>query len=139
MVYDIIIKNGKIISGAGNPWYYGEIGVKEGRITKICSIINEDTNKVIDAQGLIICPGFIDIHSHTDYILPVNRSQESTLCQGITTTMVGMCGDGMAPIPEGKEEEFKKKLAKIDPVLQQFDFPYHTCLLYTSPSPRDRS
>ena len=130
MVYDIIVKNGKIISGAGNPWYHGEIGIIEGRIAKIRPKIKEDAKTVIDAEGLIVCPGFIDIHSHTDYILPVNRSQESTLCQGITTTMVGMCGDGMAPIPEGKEEEFKKKLAKIDPVLQQFDFPYHTFAEY---------
>ncbi|MHA1355749.1 MAG: N-acyl-D-amino-acid deacylase family protein, partial [Candidatus Heimdallarchaeota archaeon] len=67
MVYDITIKNGKIISGAGNPWYPGEIGIKDGRITKISPKINEDAKKVIDAKGLVICPGFIDIHSHTDY------------------------------------------------------------------------
>ncbi|MCJ7647810.1 MAG: D-aminoacylase [Candidatus Lokiarchaeota archaeon] len=139
MVYDIVIKNGRIISGAGNPWYHGEIGITEGRITKIRPKINEDAKTIIDAKGLIVCPGFIDIHSHTDYILPVNRSQESTLCQGITTTMVGMCGDGMAPIPEGKEEEFKKKVAKIDPVLQQFDFPYHTFAEYLEYNERKRN
>ncbi|MHA1703117.1 MAG: N-acyl-D-amino-acid deacylase family protein [Promethearchaeota archaeon] len=139
MVYDITIKNGKIINGAGNPWYPGEIGIKEGRITKISPKINEDAKKVIDAKGLVICPGFIDIHSHTDYILPVNRSQESTLCQGVTTTMVGMCGDGMAPIPEGKEEEFKKIVAKLDPVLQQFDYPYHTFAEYLEYNERKRN
>jgi len=139
MVYDITIKNGKIISGAGNPWYPGEIGIKDGRITKISPKINEDAKKVIDAKGLVICPGFIDIHSHTDYILPVNRSQESTLCQGVTTTMVGMCGDGMAPIPEGKEEEFKKIVAKLDPVLQQFDYPYHTFAEYLEYNERKRN
>ncbi|MHA1376540.1 MAG: N-acyl-D-amino-acid deacylase family protein, partial [Promethearchaeota archaeon] len=110
-----------------------------GRITKISPKINEDAKKVIDAKGLVICPGFIDIHSHTDYILPVNRSQESTLCQGVTTTMVGMCGDGMAPIPEGKEEEFKKIVAKLDPVLQQFDYPYHTFAEYLEYNERKRN
>ena len=139
MVYDIIIKNGKIISGAGNPWYPGEIGIKGGRIIKIKPKINEEAKKVIDASGMIVCPGFIDIHSHTDYILPVNRSQESTLCQGVTTTMVGMCGDGMAPIPEGKEEEFKKIVAKLDPVLQQFDYPYHTFAEYLEYNERKRN
>ncbi|MHA1457476.1 MAG: hypothetical protein ACTSR5_16130, partial [Promethearchaeota archaeon] len=79
------------------------------------------------------------MHSHTDYILPVNRSQESTLCQGVTTTMVGMCGDGMAPIPEGKEEEFKKIVAKLDPVLQQFDYPYHTFAEYLEYNERKRN
>ncbi len=126
MVYDIIIKNGKIIDGAGNPWYWGEVGVENGKITKISPKIKDDAKKVIDANGMIICPGFIDIHSHTDYILPVSRSQESTLCQGVTTVVVGMCGDGMAPIPEGKEEEFKKRVGTLDPVLAQVEYPYHT-------------
>jgi N-acyl-D-amino-acid deacylase len=108
MSFDIVIKNGRIINGAGNPWFYGEIGVKDGKIARIRPKINEDAKKVIDASGMIVCPGFIDIHSHTDYILPVSRSQESTLCQGVTTAVVGMCGSGMAPIPEGKERAEKK-------------------------------
>ncbi|MBY9015692.1 MAG: D-aminoacylase [Candidatus Lokiarchaeota archaeon] len=126
MDYDIIIKNGRIIDGAGNPWYSGEIGIKDGKIAKISPEIKNDTKKVINAKGMIVCPGFIDIHSHTDYILPVSRSQESTLCQGVTTTVVGMCGDGMAPIPEGKEEEFKKVVGRIDPALTLLEYPYHT-------------
>ena len=111
--FDIIIKNGKIINGTGNPWYYGEIGIKEGKIVKISSKIKTDALKVIDAKGLVVCPGFIDIHSHTDWILPVSRTQESTLYQGVTTSVVGMCGDGRAPIPEGREEEFKKLIQLI--------------------------
>lgn len=130
MAYDIIIKNGKIIDGAGNPWYLGEIGVENGKITKIAPKIKDDAKKVIDANGLIVCPGFIDIHSHTDYFLPVGRGQESTLYQGVTTAVVGMCGDGMAPIPEGKEEEFRKRIGIIDPVLAQLKYPYHTYAEY---------
>jgi N-acyl-D-amino-acid deacylase len=130
MSLDILIKNGKIIDGTGNPWFQGDIGIQNGKIAKIHFNLKEDAKKVIDASKLIICPGFIDIHSHTDYILPVNRNQESTLCQGVTTTVTGMCGDGMAPIPVGREEEFKKIVAKLDPVLQQFDYPYHTFAEY---------
>lgn len=130
MSYDIVIRNGKIIDGAGNPWYYGEIAIKDGKIVKIRPKINEEARKEIDATGLIVSPGFIDIHSHTDYILPINRSQESTLCQGVTTCVTGMCGDGMAPIPEGKEEEFKKSLATLDPALVKLDYPYHTFAEY---------
>lgn len=65
MTYDIIIKNSKIINRAGNPWYAGEIGIKEGKIVKIRSKLSEDAIKEIDASGLITCPGFIDIHSHS--------------------------------------------------------------------------
>jgi len=130
MAYDIIIKNGKIIDGTGNPGYWGEIGVENGKIAKIAPKIKDDAKKVIDANGMIVCPGFIDIHSHTDYFLPVGRGQESTLYQGVTTAVVGMCGDGMAPIPEGKEEEFKKRVGIIDPALARLEYPYHTFAEY---------
>ena len=74
----------------------------------------------------MVCPGFIDIHSHTDFFLEFTRSQESTLYQGVTTTVTGMCGEGMAPIPPNREDEFKKLVSVIDPVLAQIDYPYHT-------------
>ncbi len=139
MIYDILIKNGKIINGAGNPWYKADIGVKDGKIVKIRPKITEDAKKEINAEGSIVCPGFIDIHSHTDYILPISRNQESTVCQGVTTSVVGMCGDGMAPIPEGKEEEFKKAMSGLDPVLGQFDYPYHTFAEYLDYNEKKRN
>ncbi|MHA1688083.1 MAG: N-acyl-D-amino-acid deacylase family protein, partial [Promethearchaeota archaeon] len=126
MEYDIIIKNGKIIDGAGNPWYLGEIGIKNGKIMRIRIKIEDPAAKIIDAGGNIVCPGFIDIHSHSDLVLPISRTLESTLHQGITTSVVGMCGEGMAPIPPGKEEEFKKIVAAIDPTLAEMNYPYHT-------------
>ena len=139
MSFDIIIKNGRIIDGAGNPWYRGEIAIKDGKIVKIRQEITEDANKIIDAKNMIVCPGFIDIHSHTDYVLPISRTQESTLYQGVTTTVTGMCGDGMAPIPEGREEEFKKKMAGIDAALEHFEYPYHSYKEYLDYSERKRN
>jgi N-acyl-D-amino-acid deacylase len=126
MDFDIVIKGGRIIDGTGNPWFSGEIGIRDGKIAKLRSKINQEAKKVIDASGLIISPGFIDIHSHTDYILPGSGGQESTLYQGVTTAVVGMCGEGMAPIPEGKEEDFLELIKTISPVLSQFEYPYHT-------------
>ena len=102
MSYDIIIKNGKIIDGAGNPWYHGDVAIKDGNIAKISTRIIEDGNKIIDANGLVVCPGFIDVHSHTDYVLVLGSRYtrvESFIRQGITTTTIGMCGDGVATIP----------------------------------------
>jgi N-acyl-D-amino-acid deacylase len=130
MSYDIIIKNGKIIDGTGNPGYSGEIAIKKGKIVKIRHRINDETQKLIDATGLIVCPGFIDMHSHTDWVLPVNRSQESTLCQGITTSVVAMCGEGNAPIPYGKEVEFKKMMGERNRIFEQLEYPYHTFAEY---------
>ena len=139
MDYEIIIKNGRIIDGTGNPWYSGEIGIKDGRIAKITPNMKDNAKKIIDASGLMISPGFIDIHSHTDWILPGSRGQESTLYQGVTTAVVGMCGEGMAPIPEGKEEDFLKLISKIDPILTQFEFPYHTFAEYLSYNEKKRN
>lgn len=139
MDFDLIIKNGKIIDGAGNPWYSGEIGIKDGIIAKITPKIKVETKKVIDAKGLVVSPGFIDIHSHTDWILPVSRTQESTLYQGVTTTVVGMCGEGMAPIPDGREEEFKELMSAKVPALAQIDYPYHTFREYLDYNDRKRN
>lgn len=139
MDYDIIIKNGKVIDGTGNPRYSGEIGITDGSIAKIASELKDYSQKIIDAENLVVCPGFIDIHSHTDWILPVSRSQESTLYQGITTAVVGMCGDGMAPIPEGREEEFKKLISVMIPALSQVDYPYHTYSEYLDYNERKRN
>lgn len=126
MSYDIIIKNGKIIDGAGNPWYYSEIGIKEGKIVKIRPHLSENAEKVIDATGLIVCPGFIDVHSHTDYVLPMFNRVESFIRQGITTCVIGMCGDGLAPIPPEKAKEVKKLLTTISPLFEDLNITWNT-------------
>ena len=116
MSYDIIIKNGKIIDGTGNPWYYGDVAIKDGKIVKIGLNIDDDGIKTIDATGLIVSPGFIDVHSHTDYILIMGGRAtrvESFIRQGITTCTIGMCGEGVAPIAPGKKEEAEEQLKKM--------------------------
>src|SRR4029079_17736132 len=65
-VCDILIRNGKIIDGSGNNWYYGDIAVKDGKIIKIGRTVNLSAKKTIDAKGLIIAPGFIDVHTHLE-------------------------------------------------------------------------
>jgi N-acyl-D-aspartate/D-glutamate deacylase len=65
MIYDVIIKNGKIIDGTGNPGYFGDIGIKERKISKITDIIDPSKEeKIIDAKGLIVSSGFIVAHSY---------------------------------------------------------------------------
>ncbi len=63
---DILITNGKIIDGTGNSWYYGNIAVKDGKIIKIGRDVKLSAAKTIDAKGLIIAPGFIDVHTHLE-------------------------------------------------------------------------
>jgi len=106
---DILIKNGNIIDGTGNPWYHSDIGIENGKIAKIQPNLNEsDAEKVIDAKNLIVCPGFIDMHSHTDVYLTFYSKMDAAVHQGITTAVVGMCGEGIAPIPPDKLNIFKE-------------------------------
>ncbi|MFX1450326.1 MAG: amidohydrolase family protein, partial [Promethearchaeota archaeon] len=126
MSYDILIKNGRIIDGAGNPWYYADVAIKDGKIVKIRPQLNVIATKIIDANGLIVCPGFIDLHSHTDFILPFLSRVESFIRQGITTCVVGMCGDSLAPIPPERVDDAKKLLSTINPVFANLNITWNT-------------
>ncbi|MBA7568864.1 N-acyl-D-glutamate deacylase [subsurface metagenome] len=93
---DILIKNGKIYNGSERLPYKKNIGIKGDRIETITSD-EPPASKVIDAIGLAISPGFIDMHSHTDFSIKDNPEAESKVMQGITTEVVGMCGFSPAP------------------------------------------
>jgi N-acyl-D-amino-acid deacylase len=98
MVFDILIKNGRLVDGAGNPWFNADIGIAKGRITRIGKIADVKAETIIDAFGLIVSPGFIDIHTHSDLALLINPRAESKIRQGVTTEVVGNCGSSAAPV-----------------------------------------
>jgi len=108
-VIDILIKNGQIIDGTGNPAYSGDISISNGKITNIESKLKGDAKQIIDATGHIVSPGFIDIHSHSDMALPLGNRLESTLHQGITTTVIGNCGFSLAPVNEDRLDIIKRE------------------------------
>ncbi|MHA1804604.1 MAG: N-acyl-D-amino-acid deacylase family protein [Promethearchaeota archaeon] len=93
-----LIKNGKIIDGTGNPWFYSDILIEDGKIKAIAPRIqNREAEQIIDASRLIVCPGFIDIHTHSDYTILISRG-ENVLAQGVTTHVVGNCGFSLTPL-----------------------------------------
>ena len=99
-MYDLIIKNGKIADGTGGPWFQADIGVIDGKIATIGKLDEAESIEVIDAKGLVVAPGFIEIHSHADFILPTDSTLsvlEGFLKQGITTVVTGNCG--LSPFP----------------------------------------
>ena len=89
--YDVVIQNGRIFDGTGNPWYYGDIGIRGNTIATIGDILPDQGNRIIDADGKAVAPGFIDIHTHTDGILE-DPSAHNYILQGVTTVVDGNCG-----------------------------------------------
>jgi len=107
-MYDIVIKKGLIVDGSGRPSFKADLAVKGGRIAKIDEAIDVKANKIIDAEGLAVCPGFIDIHTHSDFVLLVNPKAESKVRQGVTTEVVGNCGSSAAPAKGAALERAKR-------------------------------
>jgi len=89
---DVLIRNGKIIDGTGNSWYYGDVAVRDGKIVAIGKLVNYKAAKEIDAKRLIIAPGFIDVHGHIESGLFEQPTAENYIYDGVTTVITGNCG-----------------------------------------------
>ena len=90
--YDIILKNGKIIDGTGNPWFYGDIGIVKNKIISIGDLSKDKATKTIDAKGLIVAPGFIDVHTHIEGDEKKTPTADNFIYDGVTTVITGNCG-----------------------------------------------
>ena len=106
----IAIVGGKVIDGTGSPWFYSNVYISDGIISEVGSEWDERPEVVIDASGLVIAPGFIDMHGHSDISLLVNPFAESKIRQGVTTEVIGQCGYSLAPINDWSAEYLKKTL-----------------------------
>ena len=114
MTYDIVIKNALVVDGTGRPRFRNDIGILDEKIDKIGRISEAEGEVVIHAEGLITCPGFIDIHSHSDISILADPKAESKIMQGITTEVIGNCGFSAAPVKEPAEKGLKKELEKYN-------------------------
>jgi len=96
--FDLVIRGGTIIDGTGGPAWHADLGLVGDTIAAIGSIPPEQANKVLDASGLVVSPGFIDIHSHSDWSILRYPTADSRAHQGVTTEVGGNCGSSMAPL-----------------------------------------
>ncbi len=87
--YDLIIRGGRVVDGTGNPWFYADVAVNGDRIVAVKRNLPGTAKKEIDAKGLIVSPGFIDIHSHSDFVLLEDGDAQSKIRQGVTTEILG--------------------------------------------------
>ena len=94
--YDVIIRGGRIVDGTGNPWFEGDVAIKADRIAAVGRLPHARAKRVIDATGLTVAPGFIDLHTHSDMTVLQDGNAESMIRQGVTVNVIGE-GDSVAP------------------------------------------
>jgi N-acyl-D-amino-acid deacylase len=108
-VLDVLIRSGKLIDGTANPWVRSDVGIKDGRVVSIGVLDDESATRTIDAFDLFVCPGFVDMHAHSDVQLLAQPEWEVKVAQGVTLDVIGQDGLGVAPLT----------VAIIDPLRQQ--------------------
>ena len=96
--FDTVLENGTVYDGTGNPGSVADIGIIGDRIEHIGNLKDADSAQRINVQGLAVSPGFIDLHTHSDFTLIVDGSAESQVHQGVTTEVIGQCGHSVAPV-----------------------------------------
>src|SRR5467141_4649941 len=117
LVDDLLIRGGIVIDGTGAPGREADVSVSGGRIGAIAPRSARPARRVIDARGQIVAPGFIDIHTHSDFTLPLNPRAESKIRQGVTLEVVGNCGFSVAPALPGRAAMLREYLASSAPWL----------------------
>src|SRR6266508_2707211 len=104
--FDIVIHGGRIVDGAGNPWFFGDVAIKNGRIASIGKINPENGARAISAKGCVVTPGFIDMHTHSDQPLIADGNAESKVRQGVTLDIIGE-SQTVAPLEGAILEEYR--------------------------------
>ncbi|MEE9549665.1 MAG: D-aminoacylase [Candidatus Binatia bacterium] len=104
-LYDIVIHGGRLIDGTGNPWFYGDVAVKEGRIVQVGKIDPSSGQRAIPAKGRVVTPGYIDMHTHSDQPLVADGNGESKVRQGVTLDIIGE-SQTVAPLKGPVLEEY---------------------------------
>lgn len=98
--FDLVLANGRILDGCGNPWFLGDLAVGQGRIVEVGPAGTLRGHKIVHMDGRFVAPGFVDIHTHSDLSILVNRCAESAVRQGVTTQVIGNCGMSPAPVDD---------------------------------------
>jgi N-acyl-D-amino-acid deacylase len=111
--FDLIIRGGYVFDGSGGEAFEADVGISGNSIKEIGQILSVRGKSVIEAKDLVVCPGFIDTHDHTDVGLLVNPKAESSIRQGITTLVSGNCGYSPFPVAEEIYEETKENLREL--------------------------
>jgi N-acyl-D-aspartate/D-glutamate deacylase len=116
-MFDLIVRGGRIVDGSGGSWFRGDVGIIGDRIAALGTLVppaadhdesDPRANAVVDAAGLVVAPGFVDFHSHSDVSVLADPRAESAVRQGITTQLVGNCGFSAAPVKASCRQAYRR-------------------------------
>ena len=114
-MFDLLLKNGRIIDGTGQTWFRASLGITDDYVTVVHGDASQlPAGRVIDVAGSVVCPGFIDMHSHSELKLMTEPEHHAKVRQGVTTEAIGMDGLSYAPISTPKLEQLLTFLAAIN-------------------------
>ena len=108
--FSILIRGGKIVDGTGNPSFHGDIGIRDGNIAAMGNLAGRTAGRTIDARGLAVTPGFIDMHNHSDRTIEVDGDAQSMIHQGVTSMILG---EGSSPAPTDRHPRFRDYWAAL--------------------------
>lgn len=112
-MFDLLITNGRIVDGSGNAWYRGDVAIQAARIAAVGHLPGAAAADVIDAGGMAVCPGFIDMHSHAEGALLAEPALEPAIRQGVTTEVIAQDGLSFAPVSEEQRETMRWRLSGV--------------------------
>ena len=114
-MFDLLLRNGRVIDGTGQTWYRASLGISGDSVAVVRGDSSQvEAGRVIDVGGSVICPGFIDMHTHSDLVLLSDPNHEAKLRQGVTTELLGMDGLSYAPVSPPKLEQLLHYLAAVN-------------------------
>ncbi|MEO9970326.1 MAG: amidohydrolase family protein [Hyphomonadaceae bacterium] len=113
---DVLIRGGTIVDGLGGEPFAGDLGIKGGKIVEIGAEISSEAHKVIEADGAIITPGFVDIHTHFDGQVSWDDDMDPSFSHGVTSVVMGNCGVGFAPVPKGGEKDLIEVMEGVEDI-----------------------
>ena len=139
--YDIHISGGTVVDGTRVPRYQSDLWIKDGLIAKMGGRADGVADRVIDATGKIVAPGFVDLHTHYDAQIRWDPWCTISGYHGVTSVVLGNCGFGFAPVAQDFRERSMLTMTRTEAIpfesmKQGMNWDWD-CLLYTSPSPRD--
>jgi N-acyl-D-amino-acid deacylase len=115
-MFDLLIRGGTIVDGTGRPSFRGDVAVRDGVVVAVGDHVDGDATEVIDATGLVVTPGFVDVHTHYDGQVTWDPLLDPSASHGVTTVVVGNCGVGFAPVRPGQEEWLVEMMEGVEDI-----------------------